>query len=370
MHVLQCYKNALPLSMGGAEQVMHHIAQGILSYGYQSTVLTFAPQKKIEEFEYQGYRVVVVPSDAEYASMPISLQGFQKFKELSKKADIVHYHYPYPWMDILHFYAKHTKPCVLTYHSDIVKQKYLLKFYQPIKNMFLRQMDVLVATSPQYIDSSIDLQKFRSKTKCIPLGLDESHYLPCSEVLLQRWRSQLPERFLLFIGVFRYYKGLNYLFQAMQGLDIPLVLIGDGPEKAHLQNLEKKYQLKNIYYLGKLVDEDKNAVLKLSSGVILPSHLRSEAFGLTLVEGAMFGKPLISCEMGTGTSFINLHLKTGWVTPAADIASLRRAIEEWNSKPDLAIEYGKQARKHYEHLFQSSQMVDQYVKLYQQIINI
>lgn len=370
MHVLQCYKTALPLSMGGAEQVMHHIAQGILSHGFQSTVLTFAPQRQIEEFEYQGYRVVVVPSDVEYASMPISLQGLRKFKELSEKADIIHYHYPYPWMDVLHFYAKHQKPCVLTYHSDIVKQKYLLKLYQPIKNLFLRQMDAIVATSPQYIDSSIDLQTFKSKTQCIPLGLDESHYLPVSEDVLQRWRSQLPQRFLLFIGVFRYYKGLNYLFQALQGLDIPLVLIGDGPEKAHLQNLEKKYQLKNIHYLGKLSDEDKNAVLQLSSGVILPSHLRSEAFGLSLVEGAMFGKPLISCEMGTGTSFINQHLKTGWVVPAADILSLRQAIEEWNSKPDLAMEYGKHARKHYEQLFQGSQMVEQYVKLYRDIKKI
>ena len=132
MHVLQCYKTALPLSMGGAEQVMHHLAQGILSHGFESTVMTFAPQKHIEEFEYQGYRVVVVPSDVEYASTPISMKGLGKFKELSDKADIVHYHYPYPWMDIMHLCARHAKRSVVTYHSDIVKQKYLSKLFPKI----------------------------------------------------------------------------------------------------------------------------------------------------------------------------------------------------------------------------------------------
>ena len=370
MHFLQCYKTALPLSMGGAEQVMHHLAHGILAHGFKSTVLTLAPQKNIEEFEYKGYRVVVVPSDLEYGSTPISLKGLGKFKMFSENVDIVHYHYPYPWMDIMHFYAGHTKPTLVTYHSDIVRQKYLSKIYNPIKKRFLKQMDAIIATSPQYMETSVDLQEFKHKTHCIPLGLNEAQYFPISKQYLEHWRPQLPERFLLFIGVFRYYKGLNYLFEALQGLDIPLVLIGDGPEKAHLQALEKKYQLKNIYYLGKLQDHDKNVVLELSSGVILPSHLRSEAFGLSLVEGAMFGKPLISCEMGTGTSYINQHLSTGWVIPPADVAELRQAIQEWYNKPKLAKIFGENARQHYAKLFKASQMVEQYVKFYQNIKNI
>jgi glycosyltransferase involved in cell wall biosynthesis len=369
MHVLQCYKTALPLSMGGAEQVMHHLAKGILSHGFDSTVITFAPQKQIEEFDYQGYRVVVVPSDVEYASTPISLKGMGKFKKLSDGVDIVHYHYPYPWMDVMHLCAGHSKPSVVTYHSDIVKQKYLSKVYSPIKKIFLNQMDAIVATSPQYMASSPDLIHYQSKTHCIPLGLDEAHYFPISETHLNDWRVRLPKRFLLFIGVFRYYKGLDYLFEALKGLDIPLVLIGDGPEKKHLQELEKKYQLKNIHYLGQLQDADKNAVLQLSSGLVLPSHLRSEAFGLSLVEGAMFGKPLISCEMATGTSFINQHQQTGWVVPPADAHALRHAIQQWDSNFALAENYGQNARKRYVEYFQSSQMVSHYISLYQSLRN-
>ena len=367
MHILHCYKTALPLTMGGAEQVIHHIATGCLPYGLNSTVIAFAPQKKIDEINYKGYKIVVVPADFEYASTPISFKGIQVFRELSRSADIIHYHYPYPWMDILHLMSNTKKCSVLTYHSDIVKQKYLSIIYHPIKKIFLNQMDAIISTSPSYIHGSVDLQKFKSKLHCIPLGLDEQNYHPLLEDNLIKWRAQLPTRFLLFIGVFRYYKGLNYLFEALKDLDIPIVLIGDGPEKEHLKELEKCYKLKNIYFLGELADNDKNAILKLSSGVILPSCLRSEAFGLTLVEGSMFGKPLISCEIGTGTSYINLHLKTGWVVPPADVLALKTALQEWYSTPKLAQEFGKNARLRYEEYFQSKNMVSSYIELYQSL---
>jgi glycosyltransferase involved in cell wall biosynthesis len=370
MHILHCYKTALPLTIGGAEQVIHHIAKGCIPYGLKSTVIAFAPQKKIDEFDYHGYRVIVVPFDFEYASTPVSFKGIAIFKELCRSTDIIHYHYPYPWMDILHLFSNTDKVSVLTYHSDIVKQKYLSKIYHPIKNTFLNQMSEIIYTSPYYIDRSLDLQKFRSKSRCIPLGLDEENYLPILDENIAKWSSQLPARFLLFIGVFRYYKGLNYLFEALKDLDIPIVLIGDGPEKENLKKLEKRHKLKNIYFLGELGNEDKNAILKLSSGVVLPSYLKSEAFGLSLVEGAMFGKPLISCEIGTGTSYINLHLKTGWVVPPADILALKTALQEWHINQQLSEELGRNARLRYEKLFRSERMVSKYIELYKQYIEV
>ena len=60
------------------------------------------------------------------------------------------------------------------------------------------------------------------------------------------------------------------------------------------------------------------ALLALSYAILFPSHLRSEAFGISLLEGAMFGKPLISSEIGTGTTYINIDGKTGVVVPPSD----------------------------------------------------
>lgn len=54
------------------------------------------------------------------ASCSISFSALPYFKRLVEWADVVHYHYPWPFADLLHFAARVRKPTVLTYHSDIV----------------------------------------------------------------------------------------------------------------------------------------------------------------------------------------------------------------------------------------------------------
>jgi glycosyltransferase involved in cell wall biosynthesis len=368
MHVLQCFKTALPLTYGGIEQVMHHLAQGLVKKGHQSTILTFAKQKNTEVLEYEGYKIVVVPSLLDVASMPISLAGFSEFKKLAAEADIIHYQYPFPWNDLMHLMHPPKKPSVLSYQSDIIKQKNLLKLYKPLQKYFLNQMTAIVSSSPMYAKSSQNLTRHADKLTCIPLGLDEDLYKVPTDSSMAKWREVLPKKFLVFVGVFRYYKGLKFLFEALKGLDYPLVLIGDGPQRAELEQLKKDYQLNNTIFLGALSDEDKNAVLSLSSGLVLPSHLRSEAFGLALVEGAMFGKPLISCEIATGTSFINLDKQTGWVVEPANPRSLHKALIEWYENEKLCELYGNNARKRYESDFRASIMFEKYYQLYQSII--
>jgi glycosyltransferase involved in cell wall biosynthesis len=126
----------------------------------------------------------------------------------------MHYHFPWPFMDLAHFMARIDKPSVVTYHSDIVRQKNLLRLYQPLKHRFLRSVDTIVATSPNYLASSPVLDRYRDKTRTITYGLDKTIY-PKPDAA--RWTNGGPsgERFFLFVGVLRYYKGLHILLDAM-----------------------------------------------------------------------------------------------------------------------------------------------------------
>ena len=109
-------------------------------------------------------------------------------------------------MDVAHFLTRVRKPTVLTYHSDIVKQKTLLRLYKPLMHQFLKRVDRIVATSPNYVESSETLQRFQDKVRVIPIGLDEATY-PCpTDEKLAYWRKQVGERFFLFVGALRYYK--------------------------------------------------------------------------------------------------------------------------------------------------------------------
>ena len=127
--------------------------------------------------------------------------------------------------------------------------------------------------------------------------------------------------------------------------------------------------MSNIHFLGYQSDEDKVALLTLSYAVVFPSHLRSEAFGVSLLEGAMYGKPLISSEIGTGTTYINIADETGLVVPPSDPIELRQAMTHLWEHPEKAAKMGRRAEQRYWQYFTAEQMVKSYAHLYAELIS-
>lgn len=368
MKVLHFYKTAFPDSMGGVEQVINQIARGAKKHGIEAEVLSLTRDREASTIEVDGYLTHRAKLDFHIASTGFSASAFVRFSKLAKQADVIHYHFPWPFMDVVHFATNVKKPTVVSYHSDIIKQKNLLKLYCPLKNKFLASVDRIVAASPNYLESSDVLKKFSGKVSVIPYGLDKASYPIPTAQKLQYWRENLGLKFFLFVGVLRYYKGLHILMEAAQGTDYPIVIVGAGPIEAELKAQAARLGLRNIHFLGQLPDEDKVALLTLCYGVVFPSHLRSEAFGVSLLEGAMYGKPMISSEIGTGTTFINIADETGLVVPPSDSTALRQAMQYLWEHPQQAAEMGKRAEERYWKHFTADQMVQSYVELYDDLI--
>jgi len=368
LKVLHFYKTYLPDSHGGVEHFIYQLARGCTQRGLKVDVLSLSPDVRDETFQFENHTVHRVHRNFELASTGVSLRSIAKFASLAHDADVVHYHHPWPFADFVHFLAGISKPTVLTYHSDIVRQRQLLKLYRPLMSCFLASVDRIVATSQNYLESSEALSRFREKTEVIPIGLDPATYPGPDETLMARWRHSLEDRFFLFVGVLRYYKGLHILMEANRGIDYPLVIVGAGPVEAELRRHAADAGLTRTRLLGALSDIDKVALFKLSYAVVFPSHLRSEAFGISLVEGAMFGKPMISSELRTGTSYINIHGVTGLVVPPGDPVGLREAMQYLHDNPIQAAEMGRQARQRFLTHFTSDQMVDRYTALYREVL--
>lgn len=368
MNILHFYKTYLPDSHGGTEQFIYQLARGCAQRGVKVDVLSLSRDVRDETSQFENHTFHRVHRDFEIASTGVSLRSIAKFASLARDADVVHYHYPWPFADIVHFLTAVSKPAVLTYHSDIVRQRQLLKLYRPLMNRFLGSVDRIVATSQNYLESSRDLAVFREKTQVIPIGLDPSTYPAPDEAHAAQWRQKLGDRFFLFVGVLRYYKGLHILMEANRGVDYPLVIVGAGPVEAELRRHAADAGLTRTRFLGALPDIDKVTLFNLSYAVVFPSHLRSEAFGISLLEGAMFGKPMISSEIGTGTSYINNHQETGLVVPPDDPRALREAMRYLCDNPARAADMGRQAYQRYLKYFTAQQMVDRYTDLYREII--
>ena len=370
MRVLHFYKTSLPDSMGGTEQVIDQIASGAKKLGVETDVLSLTPHRVPRTVELNAYRVHRAKLDLQIASTGFSASSFLRFAQLAKKADVIHYHFPWPFMDVVHFATMVKKPTVVTYHSDIIRQKHLLKIYRPLQWKFLGDVSRIVATSPNYLATSDVLAKYKNKVSVIPIGMDKATYPVPSPDKLTYWRDRLGPNFFLFVGVIRYYKGLHILMEAAQGTDYPIVIVGAGPVEKELKAQAVQLGLRNIHFLGRLPNEDKVALLTLCYGVLFPSHLRSEAFGISLLEGAMYGKPMISSEIGTGTTFINIADETGLVVPPSDPVAMRQAMRYLWEHPERAADMGRRAEARYWEHFTGDQMVGKYVTLYRELAGL
>jgi glycosyltransferase involved in cell wall biosynthesis len=365
--VLHVYKTYFPDTGGGLEQTIRQICLGTTRLGLRNTVATVthaaSGELQREEAHVRRYRATL-----DVASTPMSLSMWRDFRRIAAEADVLHYHFPWPQADLMHCVLASGRPSIVTYHSDIVRQRLLKFFYRPLMRRFLASVGRIVVTSPDYLASSDDLRPYRDKCTVIPIGIDESSYPRPEPARLQQWGARLGRRFVLFIGVLRYYKGLEYLVQAMRGADYSLVIAGAGPMEASLRQLAADLGNTNIHFLGYISEEDKACLLELCRAVVFPSHLRSEAFGVTLLEGAMHSKPLISTDLGTGTSYVNHHGETGYVIKAADPAALRDAMDRLLQDEPRAGDMGAAARARYERLFTADRMADTYAQLYRDIL--
>jgi glycosyltransferase involved in cell wall biosynthesis len=368
MRVLHFYKTYYPDSVGGIEQVIRQMCVGTGRLGVTNTVLSLSREKNLVPIAFEGHTVHRVPLDFELASNACSVASLGALARLAREADVVHYHFPWPFMDLAHFLARVKKPTVVTYHSDIVRQKKLLRLYQPLKQRFLRSVDAIVATSPNYMESSAVLGRYRDKTHIITYGLDQSTYPQADPARLAHWRERIGPKFFLFVGVLRYYKGLHVLLEAVAGTNYPVVIVGAGPEETALKAQALRLGLNNVIFVGAVGEEDKVALLTLCYALAFPSHLRSEAFGISLLEGAMYGKPMVSCDIGSGTTYINIDGETGLVTPPADPQALRTALRTLWDNPEMAREMGVRAAARFQEVFTAGQMAASYAALYREVV--
>jgi len=371
LKVVQIYKDYYPPVKGGIEGHIHLLARGLQARGHEVRVLVSNTRRRTETETPHGIPVVKTPEFGRVASAPINPTFHAWMRKLCRDADILHFHLPNPTA-VLAFLATPGLPgrVVATYHSDIVRQKLLGKGFAPFLHRFLKRCDAIIATSPPYIESSPVLPRYREKCTVVPLGVDLDRFRSP-----QGWgerrralRARHGDAVVLFVGRFRYYKGLEVLIEAMHGVEARLLLVGAGPLDRKLRERAAREGLGDkVHFLGELPDEEVNDLLHLCDVFVLPSVLRSEAFGIAQLEAMACAKPVICCELGTGTSFVNEHGRTGLVVPPGNARSLARGIRTLLEAPDMRAACGAAGRRRVEALFSRDRMVQDTLELYRRL---
>jgi rhamnosyl/mannosyltransferase len=364
LRVLHFFKTYWPDTFGGIERTIDTIADGVASRGVATTVLALSRKPADSPLLKGKYRIVQARENFQIASSGFSLGAFSALRKLAAEHDIVHYHSPWPSMDLSHLWVRHGKPSIVTYHADPLGNPILAHAYKPLLNAFLGSVDAIVATSPNYLDSSPVLNRFRNKTSVIPIGLPAFDHGGLTAESLERMRKAHGEGFFLFVGVLRRYKGIDVLLDAAKLTKVKILIAGAGPRLAEFQEKKMRKNIGNVHFLGNVSEEDKKALLALCRGFVFPSNTRAEAYGLSLIEASEAGRPMVTCELGTGTSFVNLANETGLVVEEGDPYALASAMNRLSEDTELAARLGKNARRRFDEHLGANQMVDRYLSLY------
>jgi rhamnosyl/mannosyltransferase len=368
MKILYVYKDYYPV-VGGIENHIRLICRGLRRYSdvEPEVLVTNTASRTIVE-EIDGVRVVKAARLANVSSAPISLSLFTWMRRL--EADIVHLHFPYPIGELAYLLAGRGRKMVISYHSDIVRQKYLLQVYKPFLRRVLDRANMITVSNPNYIKTSTYLRPLAGKCRVIPHGADLARFAPTQEVLnraaaiRRRYNSPL----ILFVGLLRYYKGLSYLIQAMSNVDAKLLVVGQGPQGAEWQALSQTLGLGDkVVFLGRVSDEELLNLYHACDVFTLPSIHRSESWGAVQLEAMACGKPVVCTELGTGTSFVNLDGVTGLVVPPQDSAALADAINRLLADPNLRHRMGNAGQERARRELSVETMVDNIVQMYRDV---
>lgn len=361
--MLHVYKDFYPPVIGGIEGHINLLAKGQVENGIDVAVLVSNTGTRIERTEINGIQVVKASEYGRIASAPINPSFPMLLKELSRSSDLLHFHLPNPTA-VVSFIASGIKiPFVASYHSDIVRQKYLYMLYKVFEKPFFSNVDRIIVSSPKYLQTSKTLRLFKSKCTVIPYGISIERFKCIDTRRVESIKRKFGKPIVLFIGKFRYYKGLPVLIEAMQDVDAILVVIGSGDRRLMNQHCDR------VVFLGEISDDAVNAYLHACDMLVLPSVKRSEAFGIVLIEAMACGKAVISTELGTGTSYVNLHGQTGIVVAANNRFELSKAMNTILQNSNLRRDYGVNGKERVHKYFTDSMMVCDVINLYKTVLD-
>jgi rhamnosyl/mannosyltransferase len=344
LRVLQIGKYYPPY-VGGTENHLYTLVNELKGQ-LDIKVLVSNDSLKTEIQNHCGISIYRLGSFGRLFSLPLAFSMPFWLKKL--KADILHFHLPNPLSVIAYFISRPKGKVVVSYHSDIVRQKVIAFFFNFLLIRFLKGAQIIIVTSDNLINSSDILRQFKEKCRVIPCGIDLGLFKENSDVLekARELRGLYGSPIILFVGRLVYYKGLEYLLQAMKNIKAKLLIVGAGPLKNKLIKLALSIGINDkIIWVGQ-ISNDKIAPYYYACDIfILPSSSQAEGFGIVQLEAFACGKPVISTDLFTGVSFVNHHGHTGIVVPARNSLAIEMALRGLIGSERLRHFYGGNARE-------------------------
>lgn len=352
---------------GGVEKVEYDLMTGLSARGIHCDMLCATVAGKGGTTVLNPFaRLMQCRSWGQFAATMWAPSMVTELRRMASSYDIIHVHHPDPMAALALMFSGYKGRVVLHWHSDIQKQKYLLKLYLPIQNWLLRRAERIIGTSPVYLAESPFLQGVQHKTACLPIGVDP---IEPDEEKVERIRQRYGNKKIVFsLGRLVAYKGFTNLVKAARYLgDDYIVLIGGtGALEKNLKDEIKSLGLEHkVKMLGRIPQEELAAHYGAATVFCLPSVQKTEAFGIVQLEAMSCGCPVVATRIPqSGVAWVNEHGVSGLNVAPGNPQELAEAILQIAGDEDVYRRFSAQAKERYTRLFTKERMIDNCLKLY------
>jgi rhamnosyl/mannosyltransferase len=357
--------------LGGIEYHMRDLAEELHARGTDVRILVANEGRDEVRENVRGLPVHRLPRTFAYASTPVAPRMPRAIAQAGRDSDLLHLHFPYPWGEVSWLTSRTHAPTVMTYHSDIVRQRILGKAYRPIAARVLDRLDAIIVSSPNMVEHSEMLAPRADKCRVVPFGIHVEHFADTPETLARAAELRAPHvrPIVLFIGRLVYYKGVDVLVRAMEHLDADLVIVGSGPLEGELREFAVAHGMRDrITFLPPQPFSELVAWYHAADVFCLPSVARSEAFGLVQIEAHAAGTPVVSTDLTTGVPYANKDGVSGLTVPVGNTEALAAALERLLSDHELRTRLGAQAKERAWREFSIDRMVTETLAVYREAL--
>ncbi len=357
---------------GGVEKVEYDLMRGLAEQGVDCDMLCAALKGKGDIIcSGEHARLIYCHTWMEIAGTMIAPTMISTLWRICRKYDVIHVHHPDPMACMALFFSGYRGKVVLHWHSDIVRQKYLMGLYRPFQNWLIRRADLIVGTTPVYVEQSDDLKRAQHKITYLPIGTEE--IVPDMEGAHQLREKYSNHKIVFSLGRLVHYKGYHNLIEAAQYLsdDYVVVIGGTGPLRESLEQLIKERKLeKKVKLLGFVKDEEVAAYFTACDIFVLPSVQKTEAFGIVQIEAMSCGKPVVATKIpGSGTAWVNAHGISGLNVTPEQPKEIADAILTITKDRDAYEVYATGARQRFEKMFTKEKMVAGAMGIYERVLD-
>ena len=355
---------------GGVEKVMFDLMLGLSIEGVEGDMLCAAYQEKgFTRVMSNKSKLMVVNTVKEVAATMIAPSMVLKLKQIAKEYDIIHVHHPDPMAAFALLCSGYKGKVVLHWHSDILKQKSLLKLYMPIQKWLVNRADVIVGTTPVYVKESPYLQEVQHKVTYLPIGVCHLES-PIKQVMDLR-RKYLDKHIVFSLGRLVPYKGFAYLIEAAKHLDDNYVVLigGTGPLRDELQaQIDSLGLQERVQLLGYVSDVDLPAYFEACDLFCMSSVMKTEAFGIVQIEAMSCGKPVVATKIPeSGVSWVNQDGVSGLNAEPCDAEDLAKCIRGILADENDYARFSKGALDRYKTWFTQEEMIKKCLEIYKKL---